>query len=159
MDVAGRVIARKRDDAKALWVLGGLYEIKVSGAESGGAVTLVEMTIPAGMGPPPHLHAEAETVYVLDGTLRLHIGNDVLEGGPGSVFHIPKGKLENFEPAGESVRILAVYTPGGIDKFFEEIGEIAPSRIVPPPMTSPPDFERLAATALRYGLELRKPKG
>lgn len=149
------IVARKHEDAKALWVLGGLYEIKVTGAETGGALTVMEMTIPAGMGPPPHVHAQAETIYVLEGTLRLHVGEETLEGGPGSVFHIPEGTLEHFEPAGDSVRILALYTPGGIDKFFEEIGEIAPSRIVPPPMTSPPDFERLVAAGKRYGLDLR----
>lgn len=153
------VIARKQDEGKALWVLGGLYDVKVAGEETGGALTLVEMTIPPGMGPPPHTHAGAEAVYVLEGVLSYHIGEETVEGGPGSVFHIPEGTWEHFEPAGDApVRILVIYTPGGIDEFFAEVGEPAPSRQVPPTPEGPPDLERIMAAASRYGMEMRPPE-
>jgi hypothetical protein len=40
---------------------------KLSGEETGGAVTVMQFTIPEGMGPPPHVHDGDETVTVLDG--------------------------------------------------------------------------------------------
>ena len=78
------------------------------------------------------------------------------EAGPGSFFHIPEGTWENFEPL-EQTRLLVIYTPGGMDKFFEEAGEPAERREIPPPSDAPPDLERLTAIAEKHGLELRVP--
>ena len=156
--MADGAVARQEGEGRALWMLGGLYEIKVASDESGGAVTVMEMTIPPGMGPPPHTHAGHESVYVLDGTLRYHIGGKDYDGRPGSVFHVPAGVAENFEPTGDKpLRVLVVYTPGGMDKFFAEYGEVAKSRELPPPDESPPDLERLTAMAARYGMEIIPP--
>ncbi|MGP3926991.1 cupin domain-containing protein [Streptomyces sp. 8N616] len=92
-------------------MLDSLYEIKASGEETNGAMTVMEMTIPEGMGPPPHIHPGTETIYVVEGTLRLHIGDEVFDGGPGSLFHIPEGTLERFQPT-STVRLVVIYTPG-----------------------------------------------
>ena len=119
---------------------------------------LMQMTVPAGMGPPPHIHAGDETVYVVEGSLNYHIGGELIEGGPGSLFHIPAGTLECFEPT-STVRVVITYTPGGIEKFFAEAGEVAPRREVPPPPLAPPDVERLVAIAARHGLEIQPPPG
>ncbi|MGQ0432345.1 MAG: cupin domain-containing protein [Microthrixaceae bacterium] len=151
-------VARKGDEGTAVWMLGGLYEVKVSGAETGGAVTVMQMTVPPGTGAPPHTHPGNETVVVLEGTLDYDIGGQVSSGGPGSVFNIPQGTLEHFTATGgENLKILAVYTPGGIDRFFEEAGERALSRELPPPSDTAPDFERIAAIGARYGMEIQAP--
>ncbi len=153
-----RAVVRQRDDGQAIWMLGGLYEIRVGSDETDGAMTVVEMTMPPGMGPPPHTHPGTEFVYVLDGTLRYHIGDDVHEGGPGSAFHIPAGIVENFEPTGDKpLRVLVTYTPGGVERFFAEYGEVAKSRQLPPPDESPPDLERLIALAARHGMQILPP--
>jgi hypothetical protein len=39
------------------------------------------------------------------------------------------------------------------------LSEPAPSLTIPPPATEPPDFERLAATAAEYGIEILGPPG
>jgi quercetin dioxygenase-like cupin family protein len=152
-----QVIARGPGEGKAFWMLGGLYEVKAAGDETGGALTAMEMTMPAGMGPPPHVHSGGESVYVLEGTLRYHIGDEVKEGGPGSFFYIPEGTVENFEPTSDC-RILVFYTPGGMDRFFEEAAEPAARREVPPAPDGPPDVEALSAIARKHGLELRVPQ-
>src|SRR5213080_890271 len=94
----GETVAREPGQGTAFWMLGGLYEVKVSSAESDGALTIMEMTMPAGMGPPPHTHPGGESVRVLEGRIRYHIAGETFEGGPGSTFHVPAGTLENFEP-------------------------------------------------------------
>jgi quercetin dioxygenase-like cupin family protein len=137
-------------------MLGGLYRVMAAGDETGGAVTIMEMTIPAGAGPPPHTHPGGESVYVIEGKLRYHIGDDVVEGGPGSFFYVPEGTKENFEPLEQS-RLLVIYTPGGIDGFFAEAGEPAQANELPPPSDTPPDLERLVEIGRRYGMEIEAP--
>jgi uncharacterized protein YjlB len=108
------------------------------------------------MGPPPHVHDCDETVTVLEGRARFHIGGDTVELGPGSVAHFPAGVQETFEPLGQ-VRIVVANTPGGIEKFFTEAGDPAKFRAIPPAPESPPDLEHLAVIAGRHGLHLLPP--
>ncbi|HEY3021483.1 MAG TPA: cupin domain-containing protein [Solirubrobacteraceae bacterium] len=149
-------VVREPGEGTAYWMLGGLYEVKVASAESGGALTIMEMTMPAGMGPPPHTHPGGESVYVLEGRIRYHIADETFDGRAGSAFHIPEGTLENFEPV-EQTRLLVVYTPGGIDQFFAEAGEPAQRRELPPPPSGPPDIERLVAIGQKHGMDIRPP--
>jgi quercetin dioxygenase-like cupin family protein len=154
--MAEESVARDPGEGQAFWMLGGLFEVKASGAETGGALTVMEMTFPAGEGPPPHTHSGTESVYVLEGKLRYHIGGETLEGGPGSFFHVNEGVVENFEPVTD-IRVLVVYTPGGVEEFFAEAGEPAARREVPPAPSEPPDIERLMAISAKYGVEIRPP--
>jgi quercetin dioxygenase-like cupin family protein len=154
-----KTVVRHSGEGDAYWFLGGLYEVRLAGDETNGEVTIMEMTVPAGMGPPPHTHAGSESVHVLEGTLRAHINQEMVEGGPGSDFYYPAGTLETFEPASDTVRILVTYIPGGIDKFFAEMGEPAQAREVPPPSETPPDIARMAAVGERYGLQIQVPSG
>lgn len=156
--MATNTVVRHRGDGKAFWMLDSLYEVKVSGDETNGAMTIMEMTIPEGMGPPPHIHPGTETVYVVEGTLRMHLGDEVVEGGPGSLFHIPEGTLERFEPT-STVRLLVTYMPGHLDKFFAEAGEPAQRYELPPRSDSPPDVDRFIEIAKRHGVEMRPMPG
>jgi quercetin dioxygenase-like cupin family protein len=151
-------VARNSGEGTAYWMLGGLYELKASSDETDGQATIFEMTLPAGASPPPHTHPGGETVYVLEGTIRYHIGDDVLEGRPGSCFYVPEGVWENFEPTSD-VRLLVIYTPGGAEAFFAEAAEPAERRELPPPMTEEPDLERLMAIAEKHGMAMKPPEG
>lgn len=152
--MASESVVRNAGEGDAFWMLGGLYELKASSAETGGEMTVMEMTLPAGTGPPPHTHPGRESVYVLEGELKYHIDGEVHEGGPGSFFRIPAGVLENFE-AVTDVRVLVTYAPGGIEAFFAEAGERADRRELPPAPTEPPDLERLAAIGEKHGMQIR----
>jgi quercetin dioxygenase-like cupin family protein len=154
--MASETVVRNPGEGEAFWMLGGLYEVKAASAETNGEMTVMEMTLPSGMGPPPHTHPGTESVYVLEGRLRYHIGGETFEGGPGSFFHIPEGVLENFEPVTDS-RVLVIYTPGGIENFFADAGERAERREVPPAPSEPPDIDRLMAIGRKYGMEIRPP--
>jgi quercetin dioxygenase-like cupin family protein len=156
--MADKAVARDRGEGTAYWMLGGLYEVKATGAETNGQATIVEMTIPAGSGPPPHTHSGGESVYVLEGRIKYHIDGEVLDGGPGSFFYVPEGTWENFEPT-EQVRLLVIYTPGGADEFFAEAAEPAERRELPPPMTEAPDIGRIVSIAEKHGMAMRPPEG
>jgi|SRR3954452_16872338 quercetin dioxygenase-like cupin family protein len=154
--MAGKTVVRQPGEGTAYWMLGGLYEMKASTEETGGEAAIFEMTIPAGSGPPQHTHPGGEAVYVLEGTVRYHIEDEVHEGGPGSFFYIPAGTWENFEPTSE-VRLLVIYAGGGADRFFEEAGEPAERRELPPPPDAPPDVERILASAEKHGMKMKAP--
>ena len=151
-----QTVVRQANEGRAFAMLGGAYEVKVSSDESGGEMTIMEMLIPPGAGPPPHTHPGTETVYVIEGKLRYNIADEVFEGGPGAVFHIPAGVVENFEPLTES-RLLVVYKPGGIEKFFEEAGEPGQAGVLPPPPDGPPDIERIIAIGEKHGMSIQPP--
>lgn len=151
-----RSIVRQRGEGSAVWMLGGLYELKLTSDETAGKLSLVEFTVPVGMGPPPHVHAQDEVVYIIDGTATYHLGDETIEVGPGSVVYIPKGTQEYFEPT-TTLRMIGLYLPGGADQFFAEAGEPAQRRELPPPSDTPPDFEKLVRIGAKHGLELIGP--
>ncbi len=156
--MANAIVHRSGEGGRAYWMLGGLYEVLLSSDETGGAATVMQMTMPPGMGPPAHIHhGVTETVFVVDGTLAYHVDGKKIEGGPGSLFRIPPDTLERFEPTSRC-RVVVTYEPGGIDKFFAEAGEPAKRTEIPPTPTSPPDVDRLVKLGTRYGLEIQPPQ-
>jgi quercetin dioxygenase-like cupin family protein len=154
--MASKAVAKAQGESQAIWMLGGLYEVLVSSDESGGKATVIEFTVPVGAAPPLHMHDCDETVYVIEGTLKYHLDGKTIDGGPGSVFHIPAGTKEFFEPT-SLLKIIGIYHGGSMDKFFAEAGEPAQKREVPPPPSAPPDVERLAEIGARHGLTLVPP--
>lgn len=152
----GKSLVRPPGHGDAYWVLGGLYEVLASSEETTGASTIMQMTIPEGAGPPPHTHPGSESVYVLEGQVRFHVDDEEHEAGPGAFFHFPAGTLETFEPL-TTAKLLVTYEPGGIDRFFAEIGEPAQARELPPPSDTPPDLERVARIGEQYGMQMRLP--
>lgn len=149
----------RKDAGDALWFLGELYEIKVDGSARGGQ-TVVQVTVPPGpvLGSPPHVHDCDEVAYVLEGSLRFHIGDRTEDAGPGSVLHFPKGTPEWFENATkQAAKLLIVYSGGRMASFFKDVAEPAKTRTLPPPPQGQPDMERLGKIASKYGLELRAP--
>ena len=155
--MAEKTVVHRPGEGQAFWMLGGLYEVLLSSDETNGAATVMQMTMPAGMGPPPHVHhGVTETVYVVDGTVTCHFDGQKIDGGPGSLFRIPSDTRERFEPTSKA-RVVVTYEPGGMDKFFAEAGEPAQRREIPPAPTSPPDVDRLVKIGARYGLEIQPP--
>jgi quercetin dioxygenase-like cupin family protein len=152
--MADTTVIRDQGDGEAISMLGGAYQVKAAGDETDGKLTVMEMLIPEGSGPPPHTHPGGEAVYVLEGTIRYHIAGETVEGGPGSFFYIPEGTVENFEPTSQ-VRLLVIYTPGGMDQFFREAGEPGQAGQLPPP--SEPDIDRIVEVGRKYGMDIQAP--
>ncbi len=153
--MAANAVVHRSGEGQAFWMLGGLYEVLLSSDETNGATTITQMTMPAGMGPPPHVHhGVAETVYVVEGTITYHIDGRKVDGGPGSLFRVPADTRERFEPTSKA-KVVVTYEPGGMDKFFAEAGEPAQRREIPPAPVSQPDVDRLAKIGARYGLEFQ----
>jgi len=142
-------------DGERIWIAGDTMTIKASASTTGGSLSLMEIECSAGGGPPPHIHIrEDEALYVLDGEFEILIGERVRSCGPGAFAFIPRGTIHRFAYTGESAgRILALFTPGGIDGFFREAGRPATDDGPAPPI----DEHEITLTNTageRYGLKV-----
>ncbi len=130
--------------------LGGLGVVfKLFSADTSGAFALVEHPIePGALAAPPHLHHnEDEASYVLEGEITVQIGDRVIPASPGTLVLKPKGIFHTFWNAGtKPARILEIIAPGGFEKYFEEVAELAAAGV-------PPDDSRRLALAQKYNIE------
>ncbi|WP_269509054.1 cupin domain-containing protein [Burkholderia sp. IMCC1007] len=100
--------------------------IKVFAADTDGAYSLMETTLPPGAIVPRHVHEdEDENNLILEGELTMHIGNTTYVAGPGAYVIAPRGVEQHFVNAGSgNCRFLTTFTPGGAEGFFKEAGEL-----------------------------------
>jgi quercetin dioxygenase-like cupin family protein len=127
-------------------------------AQSGDAIGVIEITLPARWdGPPLHHHDFDEAFYVLDGELTLQLGEELTTAGPGTLTFAPRGSHHTLANLAESpARYLLICTPGGFERMFRRLearkaGTEPPADALepfPPTITvGPTIFERLDAAA------------
>ena len=75
---------------------------------------------------------------------------------PGAFVFLPKGIPHAFKVEGSTPAKMLLSYPAGLEKYFEELGEPAQERVLPPP-PGPPDLAKLRAVASKYGLEILGP--
>ena len=145
------------EEGKAIWMLNHLMTFKATGAETGGALGLVEQVGAPGTGAPPHVHhGEDEFFFVLEGEANFLLDGKPIAGKPGTFVFLPRDIEHAFENVGTTpCRMLLGVTPAGFENFFAEMGEPAPSRTLP--MPAPPDIEKLLALAAKFNCEMRLP--
>jgi quercetin dioxygenase-like cupin family protein len=140
-------------------VLGCRYTLLMTADDSGGAVSLVECTLPAGRGAPLHTHRrEDETFHVVEGEVAFSVGGQAIHAQPGSVVFAPRGVAHGFHNVGAgAARLLCAAMPGGLERFFTEAGVPAQDRTSLPPLPTPEDIERLLRAAPIHGIEVHEP--
>jgi quercetin dioxygenase-like cupin family protein len=151
----GHVLHRPSSSGLAFWGPGDSYRFLITGAESGGAYFAMEAIVPAGGGPPPHIHRnEDETFYVLEGEVEFLLGDRLVKGTAGDFVNVPRGTVHRFHNASAArARLILTFTPAGIEKFFEETLERAKDPDQPPPDNIQEVAARYAEAAPRYGME------
>ena len=119
------------------------------------AVTsLMEGVLVKGAEPPPHVHhREDESFFVLEGSLTVRVGDEVFSATPGSFLFCPRDVPHLLTLESEQVRTLVLLTPGGLESFFVELAQLAPSRTFPA-NPAEPDIERVVTLAGHYGAEV-----
>jgi quercetin dioxygenase-like cupin family protein len=134
--------------------IGGRMVLKVRDEDTAGAYSVHDNTILAGSpGPRPHLHRRhEEAFYVLEGELTVRVGPRTIAAPAGSFVVIPRGVVHQpSNPGTEPTRVLLVFSPAGMDRFFEEAAERRmPLQAAP---TDPAVIEELAAFTEKYGYE------
>ena len=135
------------------WFFGMLAEVKASAADTAGQYTLVEITAPAGLEAPLHVHhTEDEGFYVLEGSVTTVVGDETVELTSGRHGFGPRDVPHRFTVGPDGARMLWVLTPGGFEDLIEEVSVPAERPTVPPPSVLPP--ENVAEILRRHGNEL-----
>ena len=115
-------------------LVGDTYTILVSGDDTAGKYTLIDMHVPPGGGPPPHRHDFEEMFTVLEGEVALSFRGEDLIAKAGETVNVPANAPHGFRNAsGEPVRLLCMCTPPGQEKFFSAVGAPVASRTEAPP--------------------------
>jgi quercetin dioxygenase-like cupin family protein len=128
---------------------GGVLTIKATAEETDGAFLLFEDEMARGKTTPLHVHDdEDETLYVLQGEIRVHIDGQDHEVGPNGVAVAPRGVPHAFLVTSETARVLTLQTPGSAEAFYRGASEPASSDADP---AGPVDFARVRETAERVG--------
>ncbi|MGN6301764.1 MAG: cupin domain-containing protein, partial [Angustibacter sp.] len=110
-------------DAEVVNHLDMLCRVALSGADTGGAFSLVEERAARGACTPQHLHTrEAETFIVLDGALEGWCEGSTTVVEAGSMIHLPPGLQHAFRIASASAHFYTLITPSGFESFFSATG-------------------------------------
>lgn len=114
-------------------IFGNRFSMKMSGADSGGSLAMIEAVFPPGGNAPPHLHrTHTEAFYVVSGLFEVLTGDQVIEAGPGAFCYAPRGIPHAFKNIGdEPGKLLSVISPAGYENHFREIGALTPDRMTP----------------------------
>jgi mannose-6-phosphate isomerase-like protein (cupin superfamily) len=66
--------------------------------------SLAEARLPPGAATTPHFHRQTEEIYyILAGTARMQIGDEVRSVGPGDAIAIPPGRVHQITNTGEGM--------------------------------------------------------
>jgi mannose-6-phosphate isomerase-like protein (cupin superfamily) len=146
------------DNKGPFWFLGSRMEVKATAADTGGLFGLIDQSdAPPGFVAPPHVHhAEDEAFYILEGQITVHRGDEVFSAAAGTFVWLPRDIPHWFQVAGTApCRLLQWTFPGGLERFFVEMGHPITDPTTPP--DGPPDVARLLDLAARYHVEILSP--
>src|SRR5947207_15892509 len=126
-------------------------DFKLSGADTGGALAVVEHGFPPGALVPPHIHSrEDEFSIVTQGEIGFRSGDREVVLGPGGYITKPRGEAHAMWNAGaEPARMIELISPAGFDHFFREMADLTAA--------GPPQLPEVMALADRYGLQFGQP--
>ncbi len=158
----GRVVR----GGERLWFLGTFARMKLDGEHTGGRFALWEGELPQGAAPPLHSHPQDETFYVLAGELTAWLVERELVGNPaawvdaraqrcsvGDVVFAPGGTPHTFRVESDTVRMLVLSTPAGIETMVRGLAEPAQwPWLQPPPDGARVPPERIEAVERETGM-------
>jgi quercetin dioxygenase-like cupin family protein len=131
----------------------GVYTVKASAEETGGAFEVFEVEAPAIPSGPLHRSPWAGTIYLLEGNVVVRFEDGQVSLSPGSSITIPGQTACAFDVLGESARFLAVTSGDRAIKFFADFAASVPAgrpfeEIFPP----------IAAATGRHGVSVLEPR-
>ena len=145
-----------------LGVVGDTYTILLTGDDTAGRYTLIDMHVPAGGGPPPHRHDFEETFSVLEGEVELTFRGEHMIARAGETVHVPANAPHAFtNSSGRPARLLCICSPPGQENMFLAVGAPVATRTEPPPELDAAAQAAFIAKALalapQYRTELLRP--
>jgi quercetin dioxygenase-like cupin family protein len=145
----------RRGEGEARWWFASLAEITLTAEQTGGLLSIIEITEPPGSAGPLHVHhREDETFWILDGEVTFEVGGSTINAGAGDVVFGPRDVPHRYTVGDGGCRMLFIMTPGGFEGLVRDMSVPAQRRTLAPPSDQEPDWEHVAAVAKAYGCEL-----
>jgi mannose-6-phosphate isomerase-like protein (cupin superfamily) len=126
-----------------------MISVRLRSEDTGGLFGLIEQVVlPEYPSPPLHVHPSFdETFYVVEGTLVMTVGARTYDAGPGVITYVSRGTPHTFANRGdEPARTLVLVTPGGFERYFDELADTIKSS------GGMPTAAELAALRIAYGI-------
>ena len=155
---AGEAYAVGPEEGEEFWFNGALLRIKATSEQTAGRFTAVEFVTPKGFASPLHVHQDKDEIFlVLAGNVRFQLGQEVIQGVPGSLVYGPHGVNHGFHCDTQDARLLLLFGPAGAERFFREAGKPALSHGLPPAGEQFLDRDTLIEIAKRHGQDFVGP--
>jgi quercetin dioxygenase-like cupin family protein len=147
-DETGGFTVRPEDREIVRNPVGGHLRFLIRDDQSDGALLAVETIAPPGEGPPLHTHTrEEETIYVVSGSFRFQVGDQLSDAPAGSFAWVPRGIAHTWQNvADEPGTLLVTFMPAGMEGFFDRQAEMTEF-----------DPEEFRAAATAHGTEVVGP--
>ena len=148
-------VATRNGEGEARWWFGALAEIKVTSEQTGGLLSIIEITEPPNAEAPLHVHhRDDEGFWVLEGDVTFEVGDATIEAGAGDFAFGPRDIPHRYTVGPSGCRMLFIMTPGGFEGLVRDMSAPAERRTLPPESDEEPDWEHVAAVARAYACEL-----
>ena len=145
----------RKGEGEARWWFGALAEIKAAAADTGGQLTIIEITEPPNSEAPLHVHyRDDEAFWILEGSATFEIGDTTVEAGAGDYLFGPRGIPHRYSVGEHGCRMLFIMVPGGLEDVLRKTSEPALARTLPPPSEEEPDIEGIKAIVAEHGYAL-----
>jgi quercetin dioxygenase-like cupin family protein len=119
-----RAVVRRAGEGEQLWFFGGgVWTWKLSEAETGGELSVVEVAMEAGKRTPLHTHPIAESHWILEGEVRYRIDDDDVEVGVGDFVLVQAGVPHAFLVLSERARMLTIQPSCVCEPFYRGASE------------------------------------
>jgi quercetin dioxygenase-like cupin family protein len=144
-----------------LALAGDIYTVLVTGDDTKGAYTLLDVHVPPGGGPPPHRHDFEELFSILDGEVEMMFRGETMTARAGETVNVPANAPHGYRNVTDRpARLLCLCVPAGQEEFFGRIGQPVATRVEPPPPVDEDAFiAKARSLAPRYRNELLPPPG
>ncbi|MGC4047465.1 MAG: cupin domain-containing protein [Armatimonas sp.] len=163
-----RPYVRRRAQDNSWWYMGHLSTVLAMPEDTDGSMGVFDVTIRAGMEPPPHVHSrEVEAIFLLDGYLEGFAGNQRLCAGPGELVNLPMNQPHGWKITagndGVSARGLVIAVPGAFGHYFRRFSEPCEKLALPDVNNNAyqakmqADIGGMIADAAEFGIEWMPP--
>lgn len=126
-------------------VLGDNQQIKLTGNETNGQLTVIIQELPAGIFVPKHVHQfEDENFQVMEGEVEFEIGNDTVTLKSGDMIYLPKNQPHAIRNSGSvTAKVRLNIVPAGLEEMFKELNDLP---------SGEPDLQKVTEICGKYGV-------
>jgi quercetin dioxygenase-like cupin family protein len=95
------------------------FRFLISGDQSGGSYSVMEVVSPDGSGPGLHVHEHAEEHFlVMEGSIDFQVGDQAIRAEQGDFVHVPRRFEHGFTVRSSRAIMMATYSPAGDEELL-----------------------------------------